>query len=866
MSATVLQRTTFETSRLLEFFSKKELQMQIGFAPPYWPIALLKELIDNALDACETAGVLPDIEVRVEPDAVSIRDNGPGVPTAMLERSMDYLIRVSDKAHYVSPSRGQLGNALKCLWAAPYVAQGEDGYVEMTTGGITHRITVMLDRIAQQPDLRHLTLPDGLVKNGTLVTLTWPGIAGFLNSRGDATFYKSAAELVEGYTVLNPHLRVTYHEPEYARAIPRTTPGWHKWMPHHPTSAHWYTVERLRALIAAYLTEEKHGGRARTAREFVAEFDGLSGSTKPRRVLEAAGLSRAYLHDLIEHGDVAVEPVTRLLEAMRLESRPVKLAALGVLGEAHVRTFLTTHAHVEPESLKYHKVQGCADELPFVLELACGWYAGVYARCGQRTIVGVNWTPALKSPFSELPALLGEARVDAFDPVVALVHLAMPRVDFTDRGKSAVALPTAVREALARGITAVTKPWKALKKQSDREDRVREREREHWLTQHQRHHLSLKEAAYQVMAEAYAHASGNQRLANTRQVMYAARPHVLELTGGKCWKKSSYFTQTLLPNFIEGHPELTADWDVVFDDRGHLIEPHTNHRVGLGTLAVRGYIRGWRADVSAEVGSIELDHDCPTSGPANRFGYALFVEKEGFYPLLEAAQIAERYDLAIMSTKGMSVTAARQLVEKLSEQGVTILVCHDFDTSGFSILHTLQSDTRRYRFNTRPKVVDAELRLADVQAMDLQSEPVEYRSYKMDPRLNLRHCGATEECNFLVRRGADGGWTGQRVELNAMTSDQFITWLEGKLADVGVQKVVPDQAALQNAYRRAVRQRRVQAAIEEALAYIDDDEEMPIPDDLATRINEALDGSAHSWDRVLWTLVADGGLDAHGPR
>jgi hypothetical protein len=99
-----------------------------------------------------------------------------------------------------------------------------------------------------------------------------------------------------------------------------------------------------------------------------------------------------------------------------------------------------------------------------------------------------------------------------------------------------------------------------------------------------------------------------------------------------------------------------------------------------------------------------------------------------------------------------------------------------------------------------------------------------------------------------------------------MTSDQFITWLEGKLADVGVQKVVPDQAALQNAYRRAVRQRRVQAAIEEALAYIDDDEEMPIPDDLATRINEALDGSAHPWDRVLWTLVADGGLDAHGPR
>jgi Protein of unknown function C-terminus (DUF2399) len=540
---------------------------------------------------------------------------------------------------------------------------------------------------------------------------------------------------------------------------------------------------------------------------------------------------------------------------------------LGVLGEAHVRTYLTTQRAVEPDSMKYRKVEGIADGLPFVLELACGWRTRDFWDGGQRIIVGVNWTPALKPPFLELPSLLGEARVDSFDPVVVLVHLAMPRVDFTDRGKSAVALPTAVREALAQGITAVTKHWKALKKQSDRADRVREREREHWLKQRQRQYLSIKEAAYQVMADAYAHASGTQRLANTRQVMYAARPHVLELTGGKCWKKSSYFTQTLLPNFIEGHPELTADWDVVFDDRGHLIEPHTNHRVGLGTLAVRGYIRGWHADVSAEVGSIELDHDCPTRGPANRFGYALFVEKEGFYPLLEAAQIAERYDIAIMSTKGMSVTAARQLVEKLSEQGVTILVCHDFDKSGFSILHTLQADTRRYRFKTRPKVVDVGLRLADVQAMNLQSEPVEYRSHKIDPRLNLRHCGAREEeCNCLVRRGADGGWTGQRVELNAMASDQFIAWLEQKLADAGVQKVVPDQAALQNAYRRAVRQRRVQGAIEEAFTYLDAEEEIPIPDDLEEHIREVLAGSAHSWDRVLWKLVADRELEAQGPR
>src|SRR5919108_6361148 len=150
MPQTTLQRTAFQTSRLLEFFSEKELQMQIGFPKEQWPIALLKELLDNALDACETAGALPDIAITLEPDALSIRDNGPGLPVATRERSLDYLVRVSDKVHYVSPSRGQLGNALKCVWAAPYVARGEAGYVEVTTGGLTHRIAVTLDRIAQQ--------------------------------------------------------------------------------------------------------------------------------------------------------------------------------------------------------------------------------------------------------------------------------------------------------------------------------------------------------------------------------------------------------------------------------------------------------------------------------------------------------------------------------------------------------------------------------------------------------------------------------------------------------------------------------------------------------------------------------------------
>ena len=66
--------------------------------------------------------------------------------------------------------------------------------------------------------------------------------------------------------------------------------------------------------------------------------------------------------------------------------------------------------------------------------------------------------------------------------------------------------------------------------------------------------------------------------------------------------------------------------------------------------------------------------------------------------MLETAQIAERLDVAIMSTKGMSTTAAREMLDRAAPDIQQVLVLHDFDVSGFSIFGTLASDDGRYRF------------------------------------------------------------------------------------------------------------------------------------------------------------------------
>ena len=101
--------------------------------------------------------------------------------------------------------------------------------------------------------------------------------------------------------------------------------------------------------------------------------------------------------------------------------------------------------------------------------------------------------------------------------------------------------------------------------------------------------------------------------------------------------------------------------------------------------AIAANVRSYLTSVRNHDPDEEVDFDLPettfsTRGPCDRFGAILFIEKEGFMPLFEAVQLAERFDLAIMSTKGVSVTAARQLVDELcGDHEIPLLVLHDFD-------------------------------------------------------------------------------------------------------------------------------------------------------------------------------------------
>lgn len=220
-------------------------------------------------------------------------------------------------------------------------------------------------------------------------------------------------------------------------------------------------------------------------------------------------------------------------------------------------------------------------------------------------------------------------------------------------------------QALVSSITKVTKKWTKQRKAEERES-SRIFNRRSAMIRVRR--ITITDAAWRVMKDAYMKASSNNTLpAHARQIMYAARGEIQRITGKPLGDQ--YFTQTLLPDYLKANARETADWDVVFDARGHFTEPHTQTEVPLGTLDVRDYLRNAHGQ-PVGYGAPTLDQLIklyPTKGHKSRYSAVLFIEKEGFMPLFKAVNLAERFDIAIMSTKGMSVTAARHLVDNICQ-------------------------------------------------------------------------------------------------------------------------------------------------------------------------------------------------------
>jgi hypothetical protein len=405
--------------------------------------------------------------------------------------------------------------------------------------------------------------------------------------------------------------------------------------------------------------------------------------------------------------------------------------------------------------------------------------------------------------------------------------------------------PRNIANDILDAVETATSKWSRQKKSEERHPGMI-RYRMSRMTKEPR--TTQKDAAWQIMEEAYMAASGNGRLpALARQIYYQARPKIMTMTDDK-ELAYGYFSQTLLPDYIEEHG---VKWNVVYDARGHFEEPHTNRRIGCGTIEVGNYLHATREPkiVPPEFSDANIN----VIGPSGGFSGVLFCEKEGFNPLFKAVNLANRYDLMIISTKGVSVTAARRLIDEIcGDNDLPLFVLHDFDVAGFMIFGTLKRDTRRYQFSNAIEVIDLGLRLDDIEG--LEREPAAAtRTTKDTLRDQLAENGATDaEIDILID---------ERVELNAMNSDDLIEMTERKLKDYSIVKIIPDDDLLSEAYREFGHSQQLREIFERAKSEYEEPE-INVPKDLREQVRAILhEHEELRWDDAIEIVLDETQLD-----
>jgi hypothetical protein len=463
-SRTKLTRVPFRVSRLMEFCTERELVNQTGHDTIDWPLVAFKELMDNALDECEEAEVAPVISVAVTPSSMIIQDNGRGIETGTIRSILDYSIRVSSREAYVSPTRGQQGNALKTILAMGYVLDRERpdesddavGRTVIEARGVDHRIEFKVDHINSEPKIVHTTAASP-VTTGTRIAIEWPAIPFWGGSPDSDTLLENARDrifmMAKSYIWLNPHLtlRVTWKGKTVVGGK-ASNPAWQKWGPRDPTSAHWYDESRLQRYLAAHVARAREMDRHRTVREFITEFRGLSGTAVQRQVLEEVGCARQSLAEFFGVEKVNRRGIAKLLASMKKHTKPVAPKYLGIIGEEHLKTcFLAEGGNVD--TFNYQQRKGMTSEgIPYIVEVAFGLHQsglrhGELVTAPRRMITGANWSVAINNPFRAfgstgegLEATLNRVRANSGQPVICVAHLASAYIQYSDRGKSTIIL------------------------------------------------------------------------------------------------------------------------------------------------------------------------------------------------------------------------------------------------------------------------------------------------------------------------------------------------------------------------------------------------------------------------------------------
>jgi hypothetical protein len=457
----------------------------------------------------------------------------------------------------------------------------------------------------------------------------------------------------------------------------------------------------------------------------------LEGCTEPRAGKICSPFKKRAAADLSR------AEASRLLAEAQAQSRPVPPKRLGGIGRDGLPCdgYACTESFLTISSAR----GGPRARLPFVAEV---WAS----RDDEPSIdLAVNRTPAPveleayhdKTELTVFGCELAHGMSVGRKPVSVQLHITTPYMPITSDGKTPNLLP--FKDIVVDLIELAAKRCRKATIGSESAP------------------VTQKGAILSCLDDGVAHAGGGNHRFGQRQLYYSVRELVKKRFPGIKEPTMDYFCDVI----TEYENEIGRDIAGMYrDTRGTLYHPHTSEEIALGTLNVEEYRR-----------------------PAWTFNKILYCEKEGFFPILKDVRWPERNDCALMTSKGFASRAARDVIDMLgdTDEEIWFYCIHDADAYGTMIMQALQEATKA-RPARRVKVVNLGLEPREALDMGLQPEPVERKRGRVAPVAEY----AKEHAEWLQSN---------RVELNAMTTPQFLAWLDRKFADQ-VGKVVPPDEVL----------------------------------------------------------------------
>ncbi|MBN1771689.1 MAG: DNA topoisomerase VI subunit B [Deltaproteobacteria bacterium] len=430
-----------------EFFTKN--RHLLGFDNPAKALlTTVKEAVDNALDAGEEAGILPEIDVAIaqvngdDRYRVTVRDNGPGIVKAQIARIFGKLLYGS-KFHSFKQARGQQGIGISAAGMYGQLTTGRPMTIVSRTGKgkPAFRLTLRIDTQKNQPE----TLSDEQVEwefdHGTQVEIELTATY----RRGS----RSVEEYLQQVAIANPHARITYRPPAgqgdvatYER-VSQELPREAKEMKPHP-----YGVE-LGMLLKMLLSTKSRTIRAAMVQDFsrvssrvADEICAVAGLKPEARATRMAPEEVEALHKAMQQVKILAPPTACVVpigeELMRrgLESR-----FKGELFTSSTRppSVYRGNPFVVEVGLAYGgdiPADEPCDVMRFANRVPLQYQKGACAI--TEAVTDVAWRNyGLSQPRGSLPIA----------PMVLAVHVASVWVPFTSESKEAIAhYPEILRE------------------------------------------------------------------------------------------------------------------------------------------------------------------------------------------------------------------------------------------------------------------------------------------------------------------------------------------------------------------------------------------------------------------------------------